>query len=127
MTVTTTGMSGALESLHQALDAPRRPDDSGGTWRSLVGQRMAVVHDALAAEAELPDEDWLAPRRGSVLRERNALLGRLGALRPVVLESPDLERVRSEIQRLLSDISRHIQRLHDLAYDAVELELGGEQ
>ena len=127
MTVTTTGMSGALESLHQALDAPRRPDDSGGTWRSLVGQRMAVVHDALAAEAELPDEDWLAPRRGSVLRERNALLGRLGTLRRVVLESPDLERVRSEIQRLLSDISRHVQRLHDLAYDAVELELGGEQ
>ncbi len=29
--------------------------------------------------------------------------------------------------RLLTDINHHLQRLHDLAYDDVELELGGSE
>ena len=31
------------------------------------------------------------------------------------------------MKRLLTDISHHFQRLHDLAYDEVELELGGSE
>ncbi len=88
---------------------------------------MAAVRDALVAEAGSPDEGWLAARNGTLLRERTRLLGRLSVLGPLVLESPDVEGVRTELLRLLVDISHHVQRVHDLAYDEVELELGGSE
>ena len=55
------------------------------------------------------------------------LLGRMIEIGPLVLESPDVEAVRLEVKRLLADIGRHMQRLNDLAYDEVELELGGSE
>ncbi len=32
-----------------------------------------------------------------------------------------------ELRRLVADISRHMQRLNDLVYDDVEIELGGSE
>jgi hypothetical protein len=127
MTVTTTGMSAALQGLQQALDAPRQPAAALGSWRWTVRQRMAAVRDVLIAEADAPDEGWLAAREGSVLRERTTLLSRMSTLGPEVLESPRVEQVRSDLHRLVVDVGRHVQRIHDLAYDEVELELGGSE
>jgi hypothetical protein len=124
---TTTGLSAALQSLALALDAPRRRGVPVGNWRWVVRQRMAGVRDLLVSEGEHTDDGWLAARGGSVLRERNTLLVRLSALGPQVLESPDVESVRLELKRLAADIGHHVQRLHDLAYDEVELELGGSE
>ncbi len=127
MTVTSTGMSTALHDLGQALDAPRQPAGALGSWRWTVRQRMAAVRDVLIAEADTPGDGSLAAREGSMLRERTALLNRLSTLGPEVLESPQVERVRTDLHRLVVDIARHGQRLHDLAYDEVELELGGSE
>ena len=44
-----------------------------------------------------------------------------------MLVAPDVERRVRELKRLLADIAHHVQRLHDLAYDEVELELGGSE
>ena len=44
-----------------------------------------------------------------------------------MLENPDVERVRRELRRLVADIARHMQRLNDLVYDDVEIELGGSE
>lgn len=128
MTVTTaTGLAAAMEGLHEALDAPRRPGAPLGSWRWSVRQRMAGVRDALVTEVDGADDSWLAARRGSVLRERTALLSRLSVLGPQVLEHPDADAVHAEIQRLLVDLSHHVQRVNDLAWDDVELELGGSE
>ena len=127
MTVTATGMMFALQRLRQTLDTLHDPDVAVGSWRWTVRQQMAGVRDALLAEAGHDGEGWLVARRGSVLRERTALLGRLSAMGPLVLESPDPDAVRIELSRLVVDIGRHAQRLHDLAYDEVELELGGSE
>ena len=35
--------------------------------------------------------------------------------------------MRTELKRLLVDIAHHVQRVNDLAYDDVELELGGSE
>jgi hypothetical protein len=121
------GLRGALQALDVALDAPRRPGVPLGNWRWLVRQRMAAVRDALAGEAAGSDDGWLAARGGSAFRERNALLSRMAILGSTVLETPDVEATRIELKRLVVDIGRHIQRLHDLAYDEVELELGGSE
>ena len=127
MTVTSIGMTSALEGLAQVLEAPRRPGVSLGTWRWSVRQRMAGVRDALLSEPGHGHEGWLAAREVGLLRERDALLGRLRALGPRVLEDPDVDGVSSELHRLLVDVSHHVQRLHDLAYDEVGLELGGSE
>jgi len=127
MTVTMTGMAAAMQALHAALGAPRPPGAPLGSWRWAVRQQMAGVRDALVAEADNPDEGWLAARNGTLVRERTALLSRLSVLGPQVLESPDVDAVHAELLRLLVDISHHVQRVNDLAYDEVELELGGSE
>ena len=127
MAIVTTGMTSALQGLERSLDAPRREGVALGNWRWTVRQRMTTVRDALIGESSDADDGWLAARGGSAFRERNALLGRLIELGPTVLESPDVEAIRLEIKRLLADINRHTQRLNDIAYDEVELELGGEE
>lgn len=127
MTVTTTGMSAAIQGLREALEASRTPGATPESWRWLVRLKMAGLRDALDAEASIADEGWLAAREGSVLRERSALLSRLSALGPQVMESPAIDEVRRALERLLTDIAHHVQRLHDIAYDHVELELGGSE
>ena len=124
---TTAGLSAALHGLAQTLDAQREQGVQLGNWRWVVRQRMAAVRDHLMIEGESPADGWLAARGGTMLRERNALLMRLSTLGPQVLESPEVEEIRIEVKRLVADIRHHLQRLHDLAYDEVELELGGSE
>ena len=117
----------ALHGLVQAVDAPRLHGRALGNWRWTVRQRMASVRDGLAIETAGGSDGWLAARESSVLRDRNALIMRLSALGQGVLESPEVEQVRNEVKRLVTDIHHHHQKLHDLAYDAVEIELGGSE
>ena len=132
MAMVRTGMTTALRALEQAIDAPRKDSTASqavslGNWRWTVRQRMAAVRDVLSGEVGNPEDGWLAARGGRAFRERNTLLGRMSALGPQVLENPDVERVRRELRRLVADISRHMQRLNDLVYDDVEIELGGSE
>ncbi|MGI9157044.1 MAG: hypothetical protein ACR2FG_10455 [Marmoricola sp.] len=113
----------AIVSLRQALVRPRRQQG----WGWLVRQRMSAVKDALLVETQGPAEAWLTARAGSVRRDRDALLTRLVQLGPVVLESTDPELVLSRLQRILLDLEHHRQRVSDLVYDSVALELGGSE
>jgi hypothetical protein len=127
MTVTDTGLPAAMQSLGLAADAYRAPEVSDGQWRWRVRQQLATVRDALVAEAGNGADGWTVARQGGMLRERNALLARVGSLGARVLEHPDADVVHLDVQRLLVDVGHHAQRLHDLAYDEVELELGGSE
>ena len=114
--------------LDHALDAPRRPGIPLGNWRWLVRQRMAGVRDALVGEAAGSDDGWLAARGGSgVPRAQRAAVPAQQPSAAQILETPDVEATRVELKRLVIDIQRHVQRLNDLAYDEVELELGGSE
>lgn len=125
--ITPPGLFTALQGLEQALDAPRRTGVPLGNWRWTVRQHMAAVRDGLVGETLGADDGWLAARGGAAFRERNTLLARLTALCPRVLDNPDVETTRIEAKRLVVDIRHHLQRLRDLAYDEVELELGGSE
>ena len=118
-----TGLEHALLGLQQALDAPRRHN----AWRWLVRHRIADVRDALTREPARENDAWLAAREMTLDRERTALLRRLAELGPRVVETPDVEGVRIELRRLAVDIEHHRQRLNDLVYDSVSLELGGSE
>ena len=88
---------------------------------------MVPLRDELAREPDAAADGWLSARRVRSARERAALLERLNDIGPQVLESPRVDEVRDQIRRLLTDIDRHLQRVHDLAYDEVELEIGGSE
>ncbi|MGZ4699432.1 MAG: hypothetical protein ACXVYS_18515 [Oryzihumus sp.] len=117
------GLEHAILGLRQALESPRRHH----MWRWLVRHRLAAVKDALASERMPGRNAWLAAREQSMDRERAGLIQRVVALGPQVLEVPDVDPVRAELGRLVADLEHHRQRLNDLVYDAVSLELGGSE
>ena len=106
------------------LAARGSPSATGAGWS---GSGWAPSATRSWARAAGSDDGWLAARGGTAFRERNALLGRLSTLGAQILETPDVEATRVELKRLLMDIQRHVQRLNDLAYDEVEMELGGSE
>lgn len=117
------GLEHAILGLRQALESPRRHH----MWRWLVRHRLAAVKDALTSERTPGREAWLAAREMSLQRERVSLLARVSSLGPQVLDAADVEPVRRELLRLVADLEHHRQRLNDLVYDAVSLELGGSE
>ncbi|CAM3174888.1 hypothetical protein NODU109028_01670 [Nocardioides dubius] len=117
----------SMAELAQLLDAPRQSGTALGNWRWTVRQRLAAVRDDLAHESGFATNGWLMAREGHVLRERNSLLHRMATLSPFVLETPDPDDVRHDLRRLLADVTHHRQRIHDLVYDEVEIELGGSE
>ena len=123
MTHPLAGTTAALQRLRTTLDDPR----VSGSWRWTVRQRLAAVRDVLLGETDNAEDGWLTARSWTAHQERNALLMRLASLGQDVLDRPDVEAVREDLRRLHADVSRHLQRLNDLAYDAVELELGGSE
>lgn len=125
--MTTPGLPMALQALDHSLDAPRRAGIPLGNWRWVVRQKMGAVRDELLGEKAGSKDGWLAARGGAAFRERNALLSRLTALSAQVLETPDVETTRMELKRLVMDVNRHMQRLNDIAYDEVEMEIGGSE
>jgi hypothetical protein len=126
MATLSSGMVEALRGLEQAI-VPPRPGVPLGNWRWSLRQRLAGVRDALVDENPTAADGWLAARGGQAFRERGQLIARLTQLADSALVAPDPEALRQELRRLIGDIGRHVQRLNDLVYDAVELELGGEE
>lgn len=126
MTPSTTVLRSALSGLDEALDLPRQRG-SRKLWRQSVRRHMDSLREYLDHESTPDTADWAAARSGAILRERNALLSRMSALGPQVQRAGELDTLRQEIKRLLTDVNHHLQRLSDLAYDDVELELGGSE
>jgi acyl dehydratase len=114
----------AVERLEQALQTPPRFQHS---WGHIVRQRARQVADALISENPVAVDSWLAARVSHLERERNRLLTRLSVLGSLVSESTDPESVRESFRRLVLDVRHHHQRLNDLAYDAIALDVGGSE
>ncbi|HSV37778.1 MAG TPA: hypothetical protein VLI04_03370 [Nocardioidaceae bacterium] len=110
------GLDNAIEGLEQALmSSPQQ------TWRGLVRQRMASVHEALAIERSRLGDPWQAAREGHLHRERKHLVDRMKRLD----ESEDIN--SAEVQRLIVDLEHHRQRVNDLVYDSVSMDIGGSE
>jgi hypothetical protein len=114
----------AMESLEQALHSPPRFQQS---WRHIVRQRADEVAAVLTCESPVAVDSWLAARVSRLERERNRLLARLTVLARLLGEGSDPESVRERFHRLVLDIRHHHQRLNDLAYDALALDVGGSE
>jgi hypothetical protein len=119
-------MTATMSTLGDLL-RPVPARDNVGAWRWTVRRRLVPVRDRLLREHPSRREAWLSARHTRALRERDDLLTRLDVLSSQLLVAPDVDAVAGQLSRLLADIERHAQRVHDLAYDDVELEIGGSE
>jgi hypothetical protein len=113
----------AIRELRQILAS----DCTAPEWRWNVRGRLSEVKDALAPPEGRPPEAWLTARTQLSNRDRHQLQARVVALSAVVLDKLDPESIVYQVRRLLADLEHHVQRVHDLVYDSVSLELGGSE
>ena len=99
---------------------------TGQAWRWELRRQLTTVRDLLHAESPTAYDGWLAAREARGMRERTLLLRRVAALGDVVQTASEPV-ARAEVGRLLADVERHRRRLRNLQWDAVQLELGGEE
>jgi hypothetical protein len=111
----------AITALHETLEHQL----PGEQWRSALRRRLAAVCEALAEDGPHFRDGWLSARDAGTERDRRALLARLRALTTGVPQQAASS--YAELRRLGVDLEHYRQRLHDLAYDAVGLELGGSE
>lgn len=113
----------AIRELRQILAA----DCTAPEWRWNVRRRLSEVKDALSVPQAAQPEAWLAARAQLSHRDRFQLQARVVALSVGVLDKLETEAIVHQVRRLLADLERHVQRVHDLVYDSVSLELGGSE
>jgi hypothetical protein len=116
-------LESAISELQETLSSAR----TAPNWRWLVRQRLSAVRQALGDEDFQAWDGWLAARTGAADRERRQLLARISAVGAGVLDRLDADRVAGEVRRLLADVEHYRQRVHDLIYDSVALEIGGSE
>jgi hypothetical protein len=113
----------AIRELRQILAA----DCTAPEWRWNVRRRLSEVKDALSVPQAGQPEAWLAARTRLSHRDRIQLQARVVALSSGVLEKLETETIVHQVRRVLADLEHHVQRMHDLVYDSVSLELGGSE
>lgn len=116
-------LESAISDLRETLSGAR----AASSWRWLVRQRLSAVRQALSDENFESWDGWLAARTGSTDRERRQLLSRISAVGAHLLDRLDADIVAVEVRRLIHDVEHYRQRMHDLVYDSVALEIGGSE
>jgi hypothetical protein len=102
-------------------------DEGADNWRWRMRQSLSALRDALDDEPFRSWDGWLTARSRGNERERIRLLRRISAVSAGVLDRLDPAPLRVEVQRLLADVEHYRQRVHDLLYDSVALEIGGSE
>ena len=113
----------AISELRQTLGGSR----TATSWRWMMREQLAAVREALGDEGFSSWDGWLAARSGGTDRERQQLLARISALAGGLLDRLDTDRAAAEVRRLLNDVEHYRQRMHDLVYDSVSMEIGGSE
>ena len=116
-------LESAISELQETVSNAR----SAPNWRWLVRQRLSTIRQALSDENFQSWDGWLAARTGSADRERRQLLGRISAIGAGLLDRLEVDTVTAEIRRLLTDVEHYRQRVNDLVYDSVAMEIGGSE
>ena len=114
-------LSTAIAELKYVLDANRRADH----WTWHLRQQLAQVREALAGDRVRNVDGWLSARASATDRTRRQLMGRISVM--LARDMLDADHVFLPASRLLQDLEHFRQRMQDLAYDSVALEIGGSE
>lgn len=104
-----------------------RADPGAPDWRWQVRKRLSCVREALSDGQARQWDGWLSARARTSNRDRRRLQARTAALAAGILERLDVDAAVRDLSRLVTDLDHYVQRLHDLVYDTVSLELGGSE
>lgn len=119
----------ALHGLSAVLGSRVPPQAESHAWRGVVAHRLHALQALLDHERTDADAP-LAARGDHLSAERSRLAARVSTLaRYLNDETAPLspERVHKDVHRLVADVRHHRQRVSDLAYDSVSLDLGGSE
>jgi hypothetical protein len=116
-------LESAISDLRQTLSGSR----TASNWRLLARQQLSAVREALGDERFATWDGWLAARSSGSDRERQQLLARITALAGGLLDRLDTDRAAAEVRRLLLDVEHYRQKVHNLVYDSVSMEIGGSE
>lgn len=116
-------LESALSRLQSLIDS----DTDARTWRWRVRQELSGLREVLEADHFRSLDGWLAARSRNNERDRIRLTARIVALGPAVLDRLDEAAARLEVSRLVADAEHYVQKVHDLVYDSVSLEIGGSE
>lgn len=110
-----------MKQVHSALSGVR------GHEPSQAHRLLNQLRELLSADPATPYDGWLSHRSEGLRRERAALLDRVTGLRQHWQQEPESCDLPAELRRLVGDVEHHLQRRRDLAWDEVQLELGGSE
>ena len=116
-------LEAAIKDLRQMLAS----DATAPEWRWNLRRRLSEVKEALTDPGTREGDAWLSAREVTSNRCRRQLQARVSTLAAGVLDRLDADTIVTELQRLQTDLDHYVQRLHDLVYDSVSLELGGSE
>ena len=113
----------AVERLEQVLSA----STAHGPWPQRVRHQLSGLEEVLATSAQHHGDPATEARAGHLDRERSELRHRAHRLAGLLEAPVEVEPLRSQLFRLATDLSHHAQRVNDLAYDRVSMEVGGSE
>jgi hypothetical protein len=102
-------LESAISDLQRTLSSNR----TASNWRLMARQQLSAVREALGDERFASWDGWLTARSSGTDRERLQLLARITALGTGLLD------------RL--DVAHYRQKVHNLVYDSVSMEIGGSE
>jgi hypothetical protein len=116
-------LESAISDLQRTLSSNR----TASNWRLMARQQLSAVREALGDERFASWDGWLTARSSGTDRERLQLLARITALGTGLLDRLDTDRAATEVRRLLLDVEHYRQKVHNLVYDSVSMEIGGSE
>ena len=111
----------AIQDLQRVLAKDRNQPH----WSWQLRRQLSVVREELRSDRVRSRDGWLAARASATDRNRRQLMARIGVL--VSRDLDENERAFTLASRMLQDLEHFRQRLQDLAYDSVSLEIGGSE
>ncbi len=114
-------LSTAIQDLQRVLSSDR----GAPYWSWHLRRQLSVVREELRTDRIRSLDGWLTARACATDRIRRQLMARISVLISRDLNEDD--RAYAVSRRMLQDLEHFRQRMQDLAYDAVSLEIGGSE
>lgn len=111
----------AIQDLQRVLSSDR----GAPYWSWRLRRQLSVVREELRTDRVRNLDGWLNARACTTDRTRRQLMARISVLISRDLDEDD--RAFAVSSRMLRDLEHFRQRMQDLVYDSVSLEIGGSE
>lgn len=111
----------SINELQRLLAADR----SHPHWLWQLRQQLFALREELASDRVRSFDGWLTAKASATDRTRRQIMGRISVV--LAKDFPDVDTAHLVGTRMLHDLEHFQQRVSDLTYDAVSMEIGGSE